>query len=107
MGKAKKDKKLIKFGGGFYCASLPCGEDQIYAFNGFFMSMRSKFVGLRLGGLSRQSVGSHGYSSGLCALVLRPGLPRPQALLERSMRSPRQAFMRASPMRGFIMTELP
>ena len=41
---AKKDKKLIKFGGGFYCASLPYGEDQIYVFNGFFMSMRSKFV---------------------------------------------------------------
>ena len=35
MGKAKKDKKLIKFGGGFYCASLPYGEDQIFAFNGF------------------------------------------------------------------------
>ena len=43
-GKAKKDKKLIKFGGGFYCASLLCEEDQIYAFNGFFISMRSKFV---------------------------------------------------------------
>ena len=36
--KTKKDEKR------FYCASLPCGEDQIYAFNGFFMSMRSKFV---------------------------------------------------------------
>ena len=44
MGKAKKEKKLIKFGGGFYCASLHCGDDQIYAFNGFFISMRSKFV---------------------------------------------------------------
>jgi hypothetical protein len=43
-GTAKKEKKLVKFGGGFYCASLPCGDDQIYAFNGFFMSMRSKFV---------------------------------------------------------------
>ena len=38
--KAKTDEKLIKFGGGFYRASLPCGEDQTYAFNGFLMSMR-------------------------------------------------------------------
>ena len=43
MGKAKKEKKLIKFGGGFYFASLHCGEDQICAFNGF-LSVRSKFV---------------------------------------------------------------
>jgi hypothetical protein len=41
---AKKDNKLIKFGGGFYCGELPCGNDKIYVFNGFFMSMRSKFV---------------------------------------------------------------
>jgi len=41
---AKKEKKLIKFGGGFYCGELPSGDDKIYVFNGFFMSMRSKFV---------------------------------------------------------------
>jgi nucleoside diphosphate kinase len=41
---AKKAGKLIKFGGGFYCGELPCGDDKIYVFNAFFMSMRSKFV---------------------------------------------------------------
>lgn len=43
--KCKADKKMIKFGGGFYCGKLEVeGKDTIYAFNGFFMSMRSKFV---------------------------------------------------------------
>ena len=28
VGKAKKVKTLIKFGGGFYCASLPCDESR-------------------------------------------------------------------------------
>jgi hypothetical protein len=41
---AKKAKKLIKFGGGFYCGELPSGDSSIFVFNGFFMSMRSKFV---------------------------------------------------------------
>eukprot|EP01041_Mallomonas_annulata_P002483 gene2483-4829_t len=44
--KCKKDNKLVKFGGGFYCGlidSVP-EKDPIYVFNGFFMSMRSKFV---------------------------------------------------------------
>jgi len=41
---AKKAGKLIKFGGGFYCAELPSGDSSIFVFNGFFMSMRSKFV---------------------------------------------------------------
>lgn len=43
----KKEKKLIKFGGGFYCGKLPLPDPaggEIYAFNGFFMAMRSKFV---------------------------------------------------------------
>jgi len=40
-GQAKKAGNLIKFGGGFYCAFI----DGIYIFNGFFMSMRSKFTG--------------------------------------------------------------
>jgi hypothetical protein len=35
----------VKFGGGFYCGSIEVeGKPKIYAFNGFFMSMRSKFV---------------------------------------------------------------
>ena len=38
--KAKKDDHMIKFGGGFYCALV----EDIYVFNGFFMSMRSGFV---------------------------------------------------------------
>lgn len=36
----KKDKTIIKFGGGFYCAQIQ-GK---YVFNGFFMSMRDKYV---------------------------------------------------------------
>ena len=32
---------MIKFGGGFYCGEVKPG---MYVFNGFFMSMRSKFV---------------------------------------------------------------
>merc|ERR1719163_317174 len=38
--KAKKADQLIKFGGGFYCGLI----EGLYVFNGFFMSMRSKFV---------------------------------------------------------------
>merc|ERR1719362_776032 len=41
----KKDNNLVKFGGGFYCGKLsPEGKGTWYMFNGFFMSMRSKFV---------------------------------------------------------------
>ena len=40
--------KLVKFGGGFYCGKLEpkiAGKHKtIYVFNGFFMSMRGKFV---------------------------------------------------------------
>ena len=45
-GKCKKADKLVKFGGGFYCGLVDTvpGKDPIYTFNGFFMSMRSKFV---------------------------------------------------------------
>jgi len=39
-GVAKKAKDMIKFGGGFYCALI----DGFYLFNGFFMSMRDKYV---------------------------------------------------------------
>jgi nucleoside diphosphate kinase len=45
-GKCKKSGDLIKFGGGFYCAKMtsPKNEGPFYVFNGFFMSMRDKFV---------------------------------------------------------------
>eukprot|EP01108_Squamamoeba_japonica_P009263 TRINITY_DN856_c0_g1_i1.p1 TRINITY_DN856_c0_g1~~TRINITY_DN856_c0_g1_i1.p1 ORF type:complete len:352 (-),score=151.13 TRINITY_DN856_c0_g1_i1:32-1045(-) len=41
---AKREGKLVKFGGGFYCGALPKGDSTIYVFNGFFMAMREKFV---------------------------------------------------------------
>lgn len=44
-GKAKKAKKMIKFGGGFYCGLVEIeGKAPKYVFNGFFMEMRSKFT---------------------------------------------------------------
>jgi len=44
-GEAKKAKKLVKFGGGFYCAELTKeGTGTFYVFNGFFMTMRSTYV---------------------------------------------------------------
>merc|ERR1711920_353651 len=42
--KAKAAKKLVKFGGGFYCGLIEHGGKSLYIFNGFFMSMRSKFT---------------------------------------------------------------
>merc|ERR1719380_249725 len=43
--KAKAAKKLVKFGGGFYCGLVEVeGKDPLYIFNGFFMAMRSKFT---------------------------------------------------------------
>uniref|UniRef100_A0A7S0ANU9 Nucleoside-diphosphate kinase n=1 Tax=Pyrodinium bahamense TaxID=73915 RepID=A0A7S0ANU9_9DINO len=43
--KAKAAKKLVKFGGGFYCGLIEiAGKDPLYIFNGFFMSMRAKFT---------------------------------------------------------------
>merc|ERR1719273_709330 len=44
--KCKKEGRMIKFGGGFYCGlinSVP-NKPPIYVFNGFFMAMRNKFV---------------------------------------------------------------
>lgn len=43
---AEQEKKVVKFGGGFYCGLLSMGDDKssLYVFNAFFMSMRSKFV---------------------------------------------------------------
>jgi nucleoside diphosphate kinase len=44
-GISKKAKKLVKFGGGFYCGLVEIeGKEPVYIFNGFFMSMRSKFT---------------------------------------------------------------
>eukprot|EP01052_Picozoa_sp_SAG31_P011915 SAG31_NODE_686_length_12815_cov_5.367175_8_plen_771_part_00 len=44
-GKCKKAKKLIKFGGGFYCGLIEIeGKEPIYVFNGFFMQMRTEFT---------------------------------------------------------------
>ena len=43
--KAKDAKKLVKFGGGFYCGLVEVeGKEPVYIFNGFFMAMRSKFT---------------------------------------------------------------
>merc|ERR1711920_753861 len=43
--KAKAGKKLVKFGGGFYCGLVEVdGKEPLYIFNGFFMAMRSKFT---------------------------------------------------------------
>eukprot|EP00928_Gymnodinium_smaydae_P042866 TRINITY_DN28831_c0_g4_i2.p1 TRINITY_DN28831_c0_g4~~TRINITY_DN28831_c0_g4_i2.p1 ORF type:complete len:477 (-),score=174.16 TRINITY_DN28831_c0_g4_i2:284-1627(-) len=43
-GATKKAKKLIKFGGGFYCGEVEHDGKSLYVFNGFFMAMRQKFV---------------------------------------------------------------
>merc|ERR1712107_27190 len=43
--KCKAAKKLVKFGGGFYCGLVEVdGKTPLYIFNDFFMSMRSKFT---------------------------------------------------------------
>mmetsp|Transcript_36902 Transcript_36902/g.80956 ORF Transcript_36902/g.80956 Transcript_36902/m.80956 type:complete len:321 (-) Transcript_36902:210-1172(-) len=45
-GEAKFAKKLVKLGGGFYCGLVEIEDKEpVYIFNGFFMSMRSKFTG--------------------------------------------------------------
>jgi len=44
---AQAGGKLVKLGGGFYCAKLkdPSGSKaEVYVFNGFFMTMRAKFT---------------------------------------------------------------
>jgi len=43
-GECKKNKNLVKLGGGFYCGKLEKDGKTWYVFNGFFMSMRSGFV---------------------------------------------------------------
>jgi nucleoside diphosphate kinase len=42
--KAKKENKLVKFGGGFYCGEITHNGKSLYVFNGFFMEMRSGFT---------------------------------------------------------------
>ena len=44
--KCKPAGKVVKFGGGFYCALIDTveGKEPIYTFNGFFMSMREKYT---------------------------------------------------------------
>lgn len=41
---AKRADKLVKFGGGFYCAEL---APDCYVMNGFFMAMRAKYTTTR------------------------------------------------------------
>ena len=41
---AKKNKKLVKFGGGFYCGEITYKKEKLYVFNGFFMEMRNAFT---------------------------------------------------------------
>lgn len=42
---AQNAKKIVKLGGGFYCALVTVGEQPpLYVLNAFFMSMRSKFT---------------------------------------------------------------
>eukprot|EP00928_Gymnodinium_smaydae_P055318 TRINITY_DN3889_c0_g1_i5.p1 TRINITY_DN3889_c0_g1~~TRINITY_DN3889_c0_g1_i5.p1 ORF type:complete len:330 (-),score=123.52 TRINITY_DN3889_c0_g1_i5:137-1126(-) len=44
-GDAKKNNKLVKLGGGFYCGLIEKpGKEPIYVFNAFFMSMRNAFT---------------------------------------------------------------
>jgi len=43
--RCKKEKRLVKLGGGFYCARVEVNDKEpAYVFNGFFMTMRSKFT---------------------------------------------------------------
>jgi nucleoside diphosphate kinase len=43
-GACKKQGKLVKLGGGFYCAQITHKGKTIYCFNGFFMDMRNAFT---------------------------------------------------------------
>lgn len=40
----EKKANSVKFGGGFYCSNLGTKDKPAYVFNGFFMSLRDKFV---------------------------------------------------------------
>lgn len=42
---AESTKKVVKFGGGFYCGELSVkGKPKLFVFNAFFVAMRSKFI---------------------------------------------------------------
>ena len=42
---AKDEKRLVKFGGGFYCARLEIeGKQPLYTLNAFFMSMNTSSI---------------------------------------------------------------
>ncbi|KAJ8609327.1 hypothetical protein CTAYLR_009116 [Chrysophaeum taylorii] len=43
-GEAKAAGNIIKLGGGFYCGLLGEGDDALYTFNAFYMSMRDRFT---------------------------------------------------------------
>jgi len=46
LNEAWRSARAVKFGGGFYCAKLSVNDNpELYVFNAFFMTMRSKFVG--------------------------------------------------------------
>ena len=45
LDKAWGNTQAVKFGGGFYCGLVSFKGKELYVFNAFFMSMRSKFVG--------------------------------------------------------------
>lgn len=45
LNDAWQKTNAVKFGGGFYCGLVSCNGKELYVFNAFFMTMRSKFVG--------------------------------------------------------------
>eukprot|EP00536_Pseudo-nitzschia_multiseries_P012517 jgi/Psemu1/298143/fgenesh1_pm.482_\ len=46
LNEAWNNVPTVKFGGGFYCGKVSVNDEpELYVFNAFFMTMRSKFVG--------------------------------------------------------------
>lgn len=46
LNEAWRKADAVKFGGGFYCAKMSVNDNpNLYVFNAFFMTMRSKFIG--------------------------------------------------------------
>lgn len=46
LNEAWRSVRAAKFGGGFYCAKMSVNDNpELYVFNAFFMTMRSKFIG--------------------------------------------------------------
>jgi hypothetical protein len=73
---AKKAGKLVKFGGGFYCAELEAG---CYVLNGFFMAMRSKYT------TPRYAVPTHSEQPRLLSLLTLRPFPFPCTVLCRAV----------------------